>query len=163
MEQNIFQFAIQTEHEAEKYYRDLAAQTSHAGMKNILNRLAEEEVRHARILADIAEGRNALPSPTTVLPEVKAMFAKITANNLKLEPAVTALDVYAKAKDFEFKSRDFYLQKAQEVTQPGQKEVLMMLAEEEKKHAFLIDNIIDFVSRPDSWIEDAEFNHLDDY
>ncbi len=163
MEQNIFQFAIDTEREAELYYRNLADKTSHTGMKNILTRLAEEEVRHAKIIADMAAGRTDVPSATTVLPDVKAMFSKIVSNNLKLEPAVTAVDVYQKAKDFEIKSRDFYQAKAGEVNNPKQKEVLLFLAEEEKKHAFLIDNIISFVSRPESWLEDAEFNHLDEY
>ncbi len=163
MEQNIFQFAIDTEREAEKYYRDLAGKTNHTGMKNILVRLAEEEVRHAKIIADMAAGKNDVPTGTTVLPDVKQMFAKIVDKNAALEPAVTAVDVYEKAKQFEFKSRDFYLEKAGQVSDPKQKEILHILAEEEKKHAFLIDNIIEFVSRPSSWLEDAEFNHIDEY
>lgn len=35
--------------------------------------------------------------------------------------------------------------------------------EEEKKHYFLLDNIIEFVSRPEQWLENAEFYHLEEY
>ena len=37
------------------------------------------------------------------------------------------------------------------------------LAEEERKHYFLLDNVIDFLFQPQSWLENAEFVHLNDY
>lgn len=43
------------------------------------------------------------------------------------------------------------------------KKILTKLAEEEKKHLFLLENLVEFISRPETWIENAEFNHLDDY
>jgi rubrerythrin len=58
---------------------------------------------------------------------------------------------------------DFYLEKADQVEDPRQKEIFKNLAAEEKKHYFLLDNIVDFLSRPDQWLENAEFCHLEDY
>jgi len=37
------------------------------------------------------------------------------------------------------------------------------LVSEEKKHLLVLENIIEMVNRPNLWIEDAEFNHLDEY
>jgi hypothetical protein len=37
------------------------------------------------------------------------------------------------------------------------------LADEEKKHMILMENLIEFVSRPDTWLENAEWYHLDEY
>lgn len=37
------------------------------------------------------------------------------------------------------------------------------MAGEEKRHFFILENIIDFVSRPQSWLENAEFNKLEEY
>ena len=68
-----------------------------------------------------------------------------------------------KAQDIEKKSRDFYTEKANEVKQEYQKDIFLKLAEEEKKHYFLLENIIDFISRPETWLENAEFNHLEEY
>ena len=63
----------------------------------------------------------------------------------------------------ETKSREFYLEKEKEETDPSRKAVFGRLAEEEKKHYFLLENIVAFISRPDTWIENAEFNHLNEY
>lgn len=68
-----------------------------------------------------------------------------------------------KAQDIEKKSRDFYLDKCTIVELQYQKELFLKLAEEEKKHYFLLDNIIEFVSRPETWLENAEFCHLEEY
>jgi len=45
----------------------------------------------------------------------------------------------------------------------SQRKIFLKLAGEEKKHVFLLANLVEFVSRPETWIENAEFNHLDDY
>ena len=44
-----------------------------------------------------------------------------------------------------------------------QKDVFLKLADEEKKHYFLLGNIIEFISRPEHWLENAEFHHLEEY
>jgi rubrerythrin len=55
------------------------------------------------------------------------------------------------------------MEKANEVTEEYQKEIFQRLADEEKKHYFLLENIIEFVSRPETWLENAEFYHLEEY
>ena len=72
-------------------------------------------------------------------------------------------ELYKKAQDIEKKSYEFYTEKANEVTEEYQKEVFLKLADEEKKHYFLLENIIEFVSRPETWLENAEFYHLEEY
>jgi len=57
----------------------------------------------------------------------------------------------------------FEKNKKKKLESKAQKNLLLKLAEEEKKHIFLLENLVEFVSRPDTWIEDAEFNHLDEY
>ncbi len=76
---------------------------------------------------------------------------------------ISQIEVYKKAQDIEKKSIDFYLQKADEVKEHCQKGTFRKLAEEEKKHYFLLQNIIEFVSRPESWLENAEWYHLEEY
>lgn len=67
------------------------------------------------------------------------------------------------AQDIEERSLDFYLEKANEITEEYQKEIFLRLADEEKKHYFLLENIIEFVSRPETCLENAEFYHLEEY
>lgn len=68
-----------------------------------------------------------------------------------------------KAQEIEKKSQIFYLEKADEVNNPSQKEIFLKIADEEKKHYFILENILDFVSRPQNWLENAEWYHLEEY
>jgi rubrerythrin len=83
--------------------------------------------------------------------------------NEKFDIDAGQIELYKKAQDIEKKSRDFYLEKAEEVEEDFQKETFRKLAEEEKKHYFLLENVIQFVSRPQTWLENAEFYHLEEY
>ena len=83
--------------------------------------------------------------------------------NLKFKPDTPQTKLYRKAQEIEEKSYQFYLEKGDTVEIESQKKIFLKLAAEEKKHMFLMENIVDFVSRPETWIENAEFNHLDDY
>ena len=73
------------------------------------------------------------------------------------------MGAYKKALEMEQATIDFYTQKANEVKAPSQKEVLLNIASEEKKHYFLLENLIEFMAKPAQWVEHAEFNHLDEY
>ena len=63
----------------------------------------------------------------------------------------------------EKESRQFYLEKANEVEGETQKRLLLKLGEEEQKHEFLMENLVEFITRPETWIENAEWRHLDEY
>jgi rubrerythrin len=73
------------------------------------------------------------------------------------------VDLYRKARDIEAESKRYYLQKAEEAQDNHQKEAFKKLAEEENKHLVLIQGLCDFVSMPETYLENAEFSHFDDY
>jgi rubrerythrin len=97
------------------------------------------------------------------LSDVKAVFKQMSKSDNKFDAGIDQLEVYKKAQGIEKKSRDFYLEKADEVGNPAQEAIFRRLAEEEKKHTFLLQNIMDFLSRPQTWLENAEWNHLEEY
>jgi rubrerythrin len=101
--------------------------------------------------------------PTDVLSDAKSIFEQVKQAADKFSFEASQVETYKKAQDIEKESREFYLQKADEVQDHCQKGIFRKLAEEENKHYFLLDNIIDFVSRPEQWLENAEFHHLEDY
>jgi rubrerythrin len=45
----------------------------------------------------------------------------------------------------------------------SQKGLFLQIAEEEKKHYWILENILNFISRPQNWLENAEWYHLDEY
>jgi rubrerythrin len=75
---------------------------------------------------------------------------------------VSQIELYKEALETEKNSQKFYLEKADEEKTPSKKEILLKLADEEKSHCVLLENIISFVSQPDNWLEDSEWYHLDE-
>ncbi len=159
---NIFEYAMQMEKDGEDYYRQLAQQTSNIGMKTILTMLADEEVKHYNALEKIQTQKTQI-AESEILTDAKNVFIQIKESGESFDFDIKQAELYKKARNIEEKSRDFYTEKAGEVTEEYQKELFLKLADEEQKHYVLLDNIIGFVSQPEQWLENAEFFHLEEY
>jgi len=159
---NIFEYAMQMEKDGENYYRQLTQQTANIGLKTILTMLADEEVKHYNAIEKMKTEELQM-ADTTILADAKNVFVQIKESDENFAFDIKQTELYKRAQDIEKKSREFYLEKANEVQEKYQKELFLRLAEEEKKHYFLLENIIEFVSRPEAWLEDAEFYHLEEY
>ena len=64
--------------------------------------------------------------------------------------------------EIEHKSEDFYREHARE-QEKLIRDQMELIADEEQKHAIIIHNLIRMIERPDTWVEDAEFNNLEEY
>ena len=159
---NIFEYAMQMEKDGEDYYRQLAQKAGNNGMKTILTMLADEEVKHYNAIERIKTQKTQI-AESKILTDAKNVFVQIKESGDSFDFDINQAELYKKAQDIEKKSRDYYTEKANEVTEEYQKELFLKLADEENKHYLLLDNIIDFVSRPEQWLENAEFFHLEDY
>jgi rubrerythrin len=159
---NIFEFAMEKEKYSEDYYRQLAEESGNKALETVFNMLADEEAKHCRIVSDMKEKMAPDLAETTVLSDAKDVFAKMRRSAQDFNFDISQTELYKKAQEIEKQSQDFYLEKANEV-EKSQKEIFLKLADEEERHYFLLENIIDFVSRPETWLENAEFYHLEEY
>jgi rubrerythrin len=159
---NIFDFAMEKEKYSEDYYRRLAGKSNNKGLETVFNMLADEETKHYKIVSEMKEDITPDLAETVVLSEAKDVFAKMRESAQSFNFNISQTELYRKALKIEKQSQDFYLGKANEV-EKAHKEIFLKLADEEKKHYFLLENIIDFVSRPETWLENAEFYHLEQY
>ena len=57
-------------------------------------------------------------------------------------------------------SYKFYTEKALMLEEGEQKQAFLRIAEEERAHYVLLENVIEYISTPQTWVESAEFNHL---
>ena len=161
---NIYEYAMKMEKDSEDYYNELANKTDDAGLQNILKMLAMDEVKHYNIIEKMMKtDARAELAETGILKNAKNIFIKIKGKDLVFDFDLSQVDFYRKAQEFEEKSYKFYLEMSAKVEIKSPKKIFLKLAEEEKKHMFLLENLVEFVSRPETWIENAEFNHLDDY
>jgi len=160
---DIFEFAMEKEKYAEAHYRKLAGRIGHAGLEGILLMLADEEAKHFQIVQQMKTAAPPSLTETSVLQDAKAVFEKMDRGAETFAFDTSEVDLYRKACDIEAESKKYYLEKAREVTDPDQREIFEKLAEEEDKHLLLVQGLCDFVAKPETFLENAEFNHFDDY
>ena len=159
---DIFTFAMQFEKDGESYYRELADKQSHAGIREICFMLAEAEAKHYHVIEQLSHNVKPKDFETPLLSNAKNVFRTMKVEKQDVS-MTSSLEMYEKALALEKDSLKFYLQQAEKETDSLLKEVFGLLANEEKQHAFLLEAIIEFVNRPQTWLENAEFNHLDEY
>ena len=159
---NIFIYAMQMEKDGEEYYYQLAQQTTNKGLRAILEMLAGEEAKHYEAIEKMRTATTTM-AETEILSDASNVFAQMKESGESFDFDMGEIEFYKKAQDIEQRSIDFYTEKVSEVELPYQKELFLRLAEEEKKHYFLLENIIECVSRPQTWLENAEFCHLQEY
>ncbi len=163
---DIYEFAKQMEKDGETYYRELADSSELAGLKRIFTILAEEEVKHYQIIEQLRL-KSGLPqmADTRLLENVKNIFVEM--KEVDVGPRIDTTretNAYRKARELEKMSQEFYLEKAAEVEGKEAKRLLEKLAAEEERHFRIMENIVEFVSRPEpgNWLENAEWHHLDE-
>lgn len=160
---DIFEFALEMEKTSEDYYRKLSRKTASKGLSNILTMLADEENKHCKIVQQMKEQTAPTFTETDVLGNARLIFKKMREAAKDFSLQVTELQLYEKARDIEKKSRRFYLEKADEVTDASHGEIFKKLAAEEQKHLALLQGICEFVARPLWFLENAEIYRFEDY
>jgi len=161
---NIYKYAMKMEKDSENYYLELAKKIDDVGLRNILKMLVNDEVKHYHIIEQMMKTDiSAELAETDILENTKNIFIKIKGKKLVFDFDLPQINFYRKAQEMEEKTYKFYMEMSDKVEIEVQKKLFLKLAEEEKKHMFLLENLVEFVSRPETWIENAEFNHLDDY
>lgn len=160
---NIFDFAIGKEREAEEIYRNMAEKTPDIGLRNILTMLADDEKKHASVIENMKAETDPYMADTPILTDAKNIFIRMKESEEGIRSDTSQLELYRKAQQMERQSEEYYRQKEMEAVGPGRKALFGKLADEEKKHFLLLHHIIEMVSRPETWVENAEFFHLDEY
>lgn len=157
---DIYEYAMQMELDGKNFYLDLAKKTTNPGLKNILTMMADSEVKHYDIILNMKNNEKTLYSEDTeLLTKSKNIFIRMKEAK-EIDTDISQLELYKKALEIERGSQKFYLEKADEEKDIHRKEIFIKLAEEEKKHCVLLENLIGFVSEPDNWLENPEWYHL---
>ena len=63
----------------------------------------------------------------------------------------------------EKKAESFYREKADEVDDDNNKRILKKIADEEHNHWVAIENVIQFLEKPNRWLENAEWSDLETF
>ncbi len=164
---DIYEFALNMEREGEEYYRLLAKNTTSPGLYKIFTMLADEEVKHCKVIESIKQkDKTPFAAKADILDQVKNIFMVMAdTQEYPRVDATRATKEYTKACAIEKNSLLFYLEKAEQDKDEHVREVFNRLAKEEARHLAIMENIVEFVSRPEpgNWLENAEWHHLEEY
>ncbi|MBW6516320.1 MAG: ferritin family protein [Candidatus Cloacimonetes bacterium] len=161
---DFFDIAMGIEKEGEDFYNSLAEGcAANEGMSNIFKMLANDEKKHYATFKKMKENNPQDFKKSDIFESAQEIFAGFRKQFDKVKCDGSQTDLYHKALELEKKSYDFYMEKLDEFTDPVHMEIIRKVANEEKKHMLLLENIIELVERPEYWLENAEFFHLEDY
>lgn len=160
---NIIDYALQTEKDGEAYYRKMAAEAGDLGVKKVFEILADAEAEHYRIFLQLKENKPVTKSEAKHISQIKTLFSEMKQTGGQKTLSDEQVDAYIKARDIERQSQDTYKQKAEEATDPEQKALCLKIAAEEGKHYIIMDNLVELLQRPATWLEDAEWRNMEDY
>lgn len=157
---NIFDFALKMEMDGKAYYEKLAAETAISGLKSIFTSLAADEQKHYEIIMAIKSGTNLKMADSTVLETAKNLFEEIRADKHIVGSLKKSLEGYQHARKIEADSVRFYEDAAKKEDTPETVQLLIRIANEEKKHFNILDNLYDYVLAPQNFLAWGEFSNL---
>jgi rubrerythrin len=155
---DVFDFAMKIELEGKAWYEQQAERTTEPGLRRILLEMAEDEARHYEVFKGLKEGRGwpETTEETRVLDSASNFFEELAKKGAPKFPE-DELSAWKELRETEAKAEAFYREKAAEATDEGARKALNLIADEERKHHDLIDNMIDFLTEPIAWLENAEW------
>jgi len=163
---NVFEYAMQMELDGKTYYEDSVEKVESPELKKILMELASDEQKHYNIFKAMRDNEPVEyeeSTQTKILKEVKNIFQVMKENDKDYAFSADAKGIWEHAREVEKKAEEFYRKSAEEVDDPKKAEILHKIADEEHKHWVTMENIIKFIDRPSTWLENAEWSNLEDY
>ncbi len=157
---NIYNFAMNMELDGKAYYEKLAAETSVAALKNIFTGLAADEQKHFEIIQSFKSGAGIKMADSTVHENAKNLFEEIASDKSIVGSLKKSLDGYRHAMKIEADSVRLYEDMATKEDNPEAVQLLLRIANEEKKHFNIMNNLYDYVLAPQSFLAWGEFSNL---
>jgi rubrerythrin len=147
--------------DGEKFFRTLTRQVKKPGLRKILAILANDQVIHRRDFEKMkkAEGKT--------LPDAKNLTGALNpfAQRLKrmgcgerLPENLPPEELYRRGQALDKECEDFYRIRAARVKDPRLKQAFLGVAEEQRKHHFTLEHLINFIMGPQQGLEDAEWS-----
>jgi rubrerythrin len=168
MAMEIFAYTIALKKEKEAFYRQLSHDAPYEGVRELFGLLADEEARHREAIEEMENSVNIKFEASTIKEDAKHAFEKIQDQLNKEHREAPpfehkTLKLYDKALEYEKRAEALFLQKSKEATDSCQREMFRNIATDEREHKAVIQALIDFVGKPERWLENAEWYHLEDY
>lgn len=156
---NIFEFAKKKEKQAEETYLKLAENAGDKGFATIFSKLAEAEKHHYEIIQKMEKAETTAIFRSDIFSFAKKTLSKLNFREQNFKTARSQIEIYRAAMAQEAESERFYREQAEKNDNAQQCKILLAIAKEEHQHYVILENIIDFITYPETHPENAEFNY----
>jgi rubrerythrin len=163
MEIEILKTAMEFELNGARFYLETARKVKDVSGKNILIRLALDELDHHNLLSleldEIQNGKKwkKVKVKESVVEKIKPKLPK-RIKEQKGNYVLAEVEALEIALEQEKKSMDYYKENARKINDPAAKDLLMRLAQMEEAHYTLIQTEIDNIRGYGFWMGFQEFD-----
>jgi len=162
---DILEFAMKMEMDGKRFYEKAAQTETSAELKDILQMLAEEEQNHYEFFARMKRGliesaAEAIATGSDTLKRVSNIFQELSENGEGKSFGDDRQAVWMEALRIEEKAEKFYRDKAAEETDKKRRELLNMVADEERNHVHMVDSVLTYLKFPEEFAESAQFKNF---
>ncbi|ERP31340.1 ferritin-like domain-containing protein [Chitinivibrio alkaliphilus] len=163
--QSVWNTAIEMENKGIAFFEARAKETKSEALAGIFTFLQNQEEKHRNFFMRISNSEPAdMQSDDDAIAYARSAFDSLKDNFPALQEELEySSEVYAQAKQMERDAIEFYTSLLDEAETEEQKRIIRVIIGEEEKHEQLMQAMMDFVARPQQWIENAEWNHLEAY
>lgn len=158
---NAIDFAISMELEGQKYYLDLAEANKDNELHKVFLLLADSEKQHANLLEKHKKKEALNLEDQSIHVDFKSVFKDL--RNIENEHSVKQLDAYHIACELEEKSIELYKNMKTKADNALEEEIFDYLIRQEEEHLILFEELVKLVTRPEEWVESAEFGIREEY
>jgi rubrerythrin len=160
---NIFDCAIKMENEARTYYERLAAASKVAELKNLFSILADAEQEHLDALVSMKSNPQLQRAGFSALDGSACAFKPLLTKRELIAELENDPDSYRHVITEEENEIRFYEDLAARAEDEATRKALLSLADEERKHLEIVENIYSFVEEPKTYLAWGEFSNLKEY
>jgi rubrerythrin len=160
---NVFDFAMKMEEDGREFYVKLANETSVSELKTIFTLLAAAEEEHRKAIEAMKKDTPPDTAESKVLENARNVFQGLLEKRAALDVLKGDPDGYRHAIRFAMAGVTLYEKIAAKETNPATSRILLMMADDERKHLEILENIYDFVEAPRDFLAWGEFSNLKEY
>lgn len=157
---NVFDFALKMEEDGKAFYEKLAAETGVAELKTIFSMLAAVEEDHHKAIEAMKMEQAPVNADSKVLEKSRNVFEGLLKKKNVADMLKEDSDGYRHAIQFAMTGIKLYEDMAKKESNPEAAKCLLMLAEDEKKHLDIMENVYDFFEAPKYFLAWGEFSNL---
>jgi rubrerythrin len=160
---SIWKLAKDMEKQGKAYYEKLSKSSKNPEIASVFAFLAREEAVHLATFEKLEKGMKVTVRKVSG-STVKAinLFGKMAAKSRIADEKESAAKAYKEALAMEKQAVKYYSGMLKKCD-ASQKAALTLIIDEEKNHTVIMESLMDFAHEPKAWLENAEFNHLDEY